>query len=57
MTDHQDQLDVALDRALAKTLQGPSLPPGFRTRLLEAQSGSSWRTCAWSSWAFGGGPW
>jgi hypothetical protein len=33
----QDRLDGALDRALAKTLQGPSLPPGFRTRLLEAQ--------------------
>jgi hypothetical protein len=33
----QDQLDGALDRALAKTLQGPSLPPGFRLRLLEAQ--------------------
>jgi hypothetical protein len=37
MTDHEDQLDGALDRALAKTLQGPSLPPGFRMRLLEAQ--------------------
>jgi hypothetical protein len=33
----QDGLDGALDRALAKTLQGPSLPPGFRLRLLEAQ--------------------